>query len=689
MKKNFPVTQVEKPFPEKFRLVSKTNLKGIITYANDAFVSMSGFSSEELLGKNHNIVRHPDMPPQAFQWLWDTIREGYPWRGIVKNRCKNGDYYWVKALVVPIREHDAISGYMSVREEPTREEIRAAEAYYAQLNATGARIGSRFDKYRFRNLQIKTKLQILIQGTLLVVLMGAQSWMSMHFEEKTVSSAQDRAKQIANEIIDSANLLMESGTISDVANRKLLIEKIESSGHIRSARLVRAPQVVKQFGPGLPEEHIQDEIEKNAIETKQPYYALIRDEHGTPIFRAVTPYIVSHNFHHTDCLKCHQVEVGSVNGASDVSIDLSTDFAEFRNIQMKLIAGQILLQIFLFVFIGRCVTVFVKKPIDHAMDQFESIIRGNLDSDIDISGRDETGQLFCKLQTMQAHIQVMIDEMALAAARIEERCTSLNSQIIQVAGHSMEQQNHVQRISGNIAGFTRSVAEVARASHDSADAAVATLKIISENNTRMEQSRETTAHVVDAVRSSGHTILELKDEIEKIGRITKVIKEIADQTNLLALNAAIEAARAGEQGRGFAVVADEVRKLAERTTSSTIDITGMVGKIHDVTQTAVEAMDQAVSEVGISIELSHANTEGLHQIMQASEQVTAGAQHIADSAEAQSATSDQVSRDLDHISTLVEHNSRLAEEAKQASLELTRTAADLQAMIRHFEAKHG
>ncbi|MBY0577775.1 MAG: HAMP domain-containing methyl-accepting chemotaxis protein [Burkholderiales bacterium] len=493
--------------------------------------------------------------------------------------------------------------------------------------------------------------------------------------------------QIANETIDGANMLMETGAISDVENRKLLIEKIESSGHIKSVRLVRAQQVVNQFGPGLPEEHVKDDIEKTAMETKQPYYALTSDSSGNPVFRAVTPYIVSHDFHHTDCLKCHQVDVGSVNGASDILIDLSPEFSRLRDIQINLTIGQIILQLFIFFFIGRCTTVFVKRPLDLAMGQFEKIIQGDLGADIDISGRDEMGDLFCSIQIMQAHIQVMLDEMGLAASMIEGRCSGLNSQVIQVADHSIEQHDHVQQIASTMEQLSQSISEVANSANDSASAAVASQKIIEENNLRMEKSLEATSRVVEAVQSSSKTILDLKEAIQKIGDITKVIKEIADQTNLLALNAAIEAARAGEQGRGFAVVADEVRKLAERTTSSTTDISNMVKNIHDVTQAAVTSMDQAVLEVGKSIELSHANTDGLKQIMQASNQVTDGAQHIAAASKEQSLASEEVARSLEHITDLVENNTKLAEEAKQASIELTRTAAELQAMVQHFEVK--
>ena len=140
MKSNLPITQIEVPFPKGRYIVSRTDLKGMITYANDTFVDLSGFGRDELIGKNHNVVRHPDMLPGAFAWLWDTIKEGRPWRGIVKNRCKNGDYYWVDALVVPVLKNNQAIGYMSVRTEPTRQQVAEAEVLYRQLKDGKAKI---------------------------------------------------------------------------------------------------------------------------------------------------------------------------------------------------------------------------------------------------------------------------------------------------------------------------------------------------------------------------------------------------------------------------------------------------------------------------------------------------------------------------------------------------------------------
>jgi len=135
MRHNLPVSQREFPFPKGQSLVSTTDLKGRILHCNAAFVAVSGFTREELLGQPHNLIRHPDMPEEAFRDLWATVADGKPWSGLVKNRRKDGDYYWVLANVTPLLDGGRPVAYMSVRSEASREQIAAAEALYAQMRA--------------------------------------------------------------------------------------------------------------------------------------------------------------------------------------------------------------------------------------------------------------------------------------------------------------------------------------------------------------------------------------------------------------------------------------------------------------------------------------------------------------------------------------------------------------------------
>ncbi|HNX71956.1 methyl-accepting chemotaxis protein, partial [Rivihabitans pingtungensis] len=136
MKLNLPVTQHEKPFTHG-AIVTKTNLKGVITYANDAFIEISGFERDELIGASQNILRHPDVPPCIFEDMWLTLKCGDTWKGVVKNRCKNGDHYWVSAFIVPVKQDGQTTGYMSVRTPASRADIRTAEALYARLGRDG------------------------------------------------------------------------------------------------------------------------------------------------------------------------------------------------------------------------------------------------------------------------------------------------------------------------------------------------------------------------------------------------------------------------------------------------------------------------------------------------------------------------------------------------------------------------
>ncbi|MCP5273567.1 MAG: PAS domain-containing protein [Burkholderiales bacterium] len=180
MRVNMPITTNERKFRDTDGLISKTDLKGRITLVNDAFVHISGFTREELLGQPHNIVRHPDVPEEAFDDLWRTIKAGKPWTAVVKNRCKNGDYYWVEANVIPQREGDQIAGYISVRNKPTAEQIKSAELLYQDIKAGKVvlREGKVIKKgiseklVAIKNPSVKIKLSLLFAFPCLALLMA-------------------------------------------------------------------------------------------------------------------------------------------------------------------------------------------------------------------------------------------------------------------------------------------------------------------------------------------------------------------------------------------------------------------------------------------------------------------------------------------------------------------------------------
>ncbi len=181
MRSNLPVTNVELVLKDIETIVSKTDLNGNITYVNHGFINISGFSEAELIGAPQNIVRHPDMPVEMFADFWSTLRSGKAWTGLVKNRCKNGDHYWVAANAAPISENHKVVGYASILMKPTREQVQAAESAYRAIKAGDKSLKIRdgsavkrsaFEPFqRIKNLSLKTLL-ILAAGLIGTLFMG-------------------------------------------------------------------------------------------------------------------------------------------------------------------------------------------------------------------------------------------------------------------------------------------------------------------------------------------------------------------------------------------------------------------------------------------------------------------------------------------------------------------------------------
>ncbi len=231
MKINMPVTNNEVVVPEGVTITSKTDMKGIITHANPAFIEISGFSEKELVGKNHNIVRHPDMPPIAFEGLWDDMKAGKTWTGIVKNRCKNGDFYWVEANVTPIYENGHLTGYLSVRTRPSRQQIEQAEALYRKINEGKVKLNKAavwkwLNPFGKMTLKVRMVLTIGFLSALLIV-MGAVGLAGMNQSKNDIAAIYRQH-------------LVPTGQIAFILDRIA-----ENRAHILKALMNPKPRVVR------------------------------------------------------------------------------------------------------------------------------------------------------------------------------------------------------------------------------------------------------------------------------------------------------------------------------------------------------------------------------------------------------------------------------------------------------------
>ena len=693
MKNNQPVTQVERPFPTGKYVVSNTDLKGITTYANDAFVELSGFSLDELIGKNHNVVRHPDMPPAAFKYLWDTIKDGRPWRGIVKNRCKNGDYYWVDAFVVPVREGERVVGYMSVRSEPTREQVKAAEALYRQLAASGSTIDAkgpwtRRISLRARLVAVMVFMAAMIVGGAVVGVVGisvTNGELKNAYEEHLRPSL--AVARMVERLGDNRSQVMlglqhnPAGALAKMHDHPVDVHVETTLKNRETVESLRSEYV----------KHIKDAQERKLadafFEARDAYSregvnpardALKAGDYEKAAVLLLTKINPLHKeiVVRGEALQQHLAESGETEfKASQERYALIRSFA----------IGGTIVSLLLVAVAGSFLIRAIIDPLRRAIRHFDRISQNILTDEIDISRQDEAGHLMNALATMQVHLKVMLDQLRAASIAMDDQCRRLTGEMNEVVEHSREQRDHVQTVAATTEEFTQSVAEVADSAGKTAETAAASRTLVGTSTTNISSSMDATARVIDAVQASSATIGDLSRAIQKIGDITNTIKEIADQTNLLALNAAIEAARAGEQGRGFAVVADEVRKLAERTAASTNDITETVAEFRRVTETAVGTMDQAVHEVEDGIGRMRSSVGGLDTIKTSSDDVANMADHIAAAARQQAAASEEVAANMETISSLIDRNTAVAQGAWTTVADLSRTAGELMAMVQKFE----
>ncbi len=338
----------------------------------------------------------------------------------------------------------------------------------------------------------------------------------------------------------------------------------------------------------------------------------------------------------------------------------------------------VLLSMLLGIFIARIISRPVKEVV-------ASIENADLNMQFRSDRKDEIGELQRAFDGFVASIKDTLLQVAEASSAVASASSEISSSTEQMAAGAQEQTSQAGEVASAVEEMTKTIVENSRNAATTAETAKDAKQAAEQGGSVVEETVTGMRRIADVVKQSAGTVQELGKSSDQIGEIIGVIDDIADQTNLLALNAAIEAARAGEQGRGFAVVADEVRKLAERTTKATKEIASMIKKIQSDTRGAVESMEEGTRQVDSGIKLADKAGSSLAEIVGISQKVTDMVSQIAAASEQQSSASEQISKNVEAISSVTNQSAAGVQQIARAAEDLNRLTENLQRLLGKFQ----
>ncbi|KJY84002.1 chemotaxis protein [Vibrio galatheae] len=502
------------------QLVSTTDLNGVITYSNEAFCRVAEYSQQELLGQNHNIVRHSDMPKAAFADMWRNLKQGKAWRGIVKNRTKSNGFYWVDAYVTPIYHQNQMVGYQSVRVKPKREWVEIAEKAY--------------------------------QGLL----------------------------------------------------------KSEQKGRGRTF-------------------HISGRLR----------YALLA--------LALSAPVISH-------------------------------FASFQGMSSLLLS---LAPIAVIAALFRQELVDTPRQLSKWQSEYDSVSRLIFSGDKKISIAD------FHLKMLSARIRTVLGRMTDSAQPLQELADNLSATCYQVTQALDQQTRDILQVREATEEVAASANEVSSSTGEAHQIVDVTLKACAGAKQSIHQTHHNLTSLSTQADQATQTTYQLSEQAQNVSNMMQEIGEIADQTNLLALNAAIEAARAGEQGRGFAVVADEVRALSGRTSKATVQIKESIDTMLGTIESWQRDIMTNQQQTNACSEVASLSAQRLSEVETLMTSMNDLMQSVEDSANKQRELSSAVNLHIQSIASTAEQNLAATHDVKAHSHQLKGQVEEFYQLAKRFEDK--
>jgi methyl-accepting chemotaxis protein len=335
-------------------------------------------------------------------------------------------------------------------------------------------------------------------------------------------------------------------------------------------------------------------------------------------------------------------------------------------------------------FISRTLSKSITEPVSRLNQLHNLLANGNLTVDVKINRKDELGKDMVEIKSLIERWREVIGHVKSVATEISSAGTQLSTSAEQMSHGSNTQTERTSQVAASTEEMSQTIVDIAKNTGKIAESASKTVKVAENGQEIVVSSVKEVKKIAETVDETSAFVKSLGERSNQIGEIVNVINEIADQTNLLALNAAIEAARAGEAGRGFAVVADEVRKLAERTANATSEIGSMIHAIQDGVKSAIDAMEVATRKVETGVELSTQGGNSLNDIVESVNELQLMEQQIASATEQMSATSEEINRDIEQIATVSRDTSASSEHTAQAASELAKLSVVLEQAVSGF-----